>query len=202
MTEITSLPPQKIDPRVRRTRNLLYQAFMDELAEHSFQSISVQDITGRAGLNRSTFYLHFPDKYSLVEYSVSELFRQEIDRRMLDACQFSLENLRLLVVTVCEFVARYISHCAQSDPQFESLIETQVLGQARSLLQVWLEQLNPDREVQSTATATSWAIYGLAQEWSRQKKGPQAEAYADQVLPILAAILGIAPSINSRINRV
>ena len=188
--------PVKTDPRVRRTRSLLYEAFMSILSEQAFHSISVQDITKRAGVNRSTFYLHFPDKYALVEYSLEEQFRQEIAKRMLDACQFSLENMRLLVVTVCEFIARYISHCVQADPRFESLVESQVRRQMQSLLQVWLEQLNPDRDQSMTATATSWAIYGLALEWSHQKKRPQVETYSDQILPILTVILGIAPAVN------
>jgi AcrR family transcriptional regulator len=169
---------------------------MSVLSEQAFYSISVQDITEKAGVNRSTFYLHFPDKYSLVEYSLDELFRQEIEKRMLDACQFSLENLRLLVIMVCDFISRYISHCAQADPQFESLVEAQVRRQMQSLLQVWLEQVNPDRDLQMTATAASWAIYGLALEWSHQKKRPQAETFSDQVLPILAGILGITPSVG------
>ena len=56
------------------------------LAEKGFQAISVQDITGKAGINRTTFYLHFPDKYALLDYSVSQLFRQELDKRTLDVC--------------------------------------------------------------------------------------------------------------------
>jgi AcrR family transcriptional regulator len=147
---------------------------MSVLSEQAFHSISIQDITARAGVNRSTFYLHFPDKYALVEYSLDEQFRQEIEKRMLDACQFSLDNLRLLVITVCEFVARYLTHCAQADPQFESLVEAQVRKQMQSLLQVWLEQLN--RPHQRIATAAS-GHHGLALEWSHQKKRPQAEIF-------------------------
>lgn len=187
---------KKIDPRVRRTRLMLYEAFMSVLSEKPFHSISVQDITEKAGVNRSTFYLHFPDKFALVEYSLNQLFRLEIENHMLDACQFSLENLRLLVVTVSEFTARYISLCLQSDPQFESLVEEQVRKQVQSLLNMWLEQLYPDKDLQKTATAASWAIFGLALEWSHQKKRPQVETYADQVLPILSSTLGIIPALN------
>jgi len=192
----TPVGAERIDPRIRRTRSLLYAAFMSILSEQAFHSISVQDITERAGVNRSTFYLHFPDKYALVEYSLEEQFRQEIAKRMLNACQFSLKNLRLLVITVCEFIAHFISQCAQTDPRFESLVEAQVRRQMQSLLQVWLEQLNPDRDQSMTATAASWAIYGLALEWSHQKKCPQAETFSDQVLPILAGILGISPAVS------
>ena len=183
---------EKVDPRIRRTRKLLYQAFMDALSEKSFQSISVQDITEKAGLNRTTFYLHFPDKYTLVEYSLSRMFRQEIEKRMLNACRFSQGNLRLLIIMVCEFVAQYISHCAQSDAQFESLVQAQVQKQMQALLQVWLEQASPDKDLKLTATASSWAIYGLALQWSHAKKRPQVETFSDQVLPIVADIFGMA----------
>ncbi|HWQ84479.1 MAG TPA: TetR/AcrR family transcriptional regulator [Anaerolineales bacterium] len=51
----------KVDPRIKRTRALLVQAFTELLAEKGFQAISVQDISERATVNRTTFYLHFPD---------------------------------------------------------------------------------------------------------------------------------------------
>src|ERR1700690_1925078 len=53
---------QKEDPRVKRTRLLLEQAFMVVLKEKGFQTITVQDIAQRAGVNRATFYAHFEDK--------------------------------------------------------------------------------------------------------------------------------------------
>ena len=91
----------KLDPRVKRTHQLLAQAFVDLIKEKGFQAISVQDITARAGINRATFYAHFQDKYALLDYYIREGFRQEIDKRMLNACHFSRENLRLFIVAVC-----------------------------------------------------------------------------------------------------
>ncbi len=57
-----SVIEDKIDPRIKRTRMFLEEAFSELLHEKDFQSISVQDITERAGINRATFYAHFPDK--------------------------------------------------------------------------------------------------------------------------------------------
>ena len=51
---------EKLDPRVLRTRNLLGKAFIEVLAEKGFQAISVQDITERAGVNRTTLLPPFP----------------------------------------------------------------------------------------------------------------------------------------------
>src|SRR5512141_86544 len=101
---LSTFTEAKLDPRVKRTRLLLEQAFMDELHEKGFQGISVQDIAGRAGVNRATFYAHFEDKYALLDYSVRQRFRQEIEKRTLDACHYSEQNLRSLIIAVCEFV--------------------------------------------------------------------------------------------------
>ena len=62
-----SIEPVKIDPRIRRTRQMLFQAFQDLLAEKTFDLISVQDIAERSTLNRATFYDHFTDKFALLE---------------------------------------------------------------------------------------------------------------------------------------
>lgn len=188
---ITS-PAQKIeDPRVVRTRQLIEQAFEALLTERGFQSLRVQDITERAGINRATFYAHFTDKYDLLNYMVRQRFRAEIEKRTLNACHFSPQNVRALIVAVCEFIAEAHGHCKMPNEQFESLVETQVRNQIQLLLKNWLENEKPTVSADIAATATSWAIYGLAQQWSHDKNRPSAETFADKVLPLLMKNLGI-----------
>ena len=76
----SNLVEEKLDPRIKRTRALIEQAFLDVMLEKSFTSMSIQDITEKAGVNRTTFYLHFTDKYELVTYSMNWRFRQAIER--------------------------------------------------------------------------------------------------------------------------
>ena len=180
---------EKLDPRVKRTRSLLEQAFIQVLAEKGFAAVSVQSITEKAGVNRATFYAHFPDKYALLNHIIRQMFRQEIEKRMLDACHYSEENLRALIVAVCEFVTNANSHCVPLQPQFESLVETQVKNQLQELVQTWMEQAGSDTGPQTAATAASWAIYGLVLQWShdKSKKRPPAETFAEQVLPLITA---------------
>jgi AcrR family transcriptional regulator len=186
---------EKLDPRVRRTRQMIYQAFMDLVKEKGFQAISVQDITECAGINRATFYAHFPDKYALLDFAVRQDFRQEIDRRMLNACHFTNDNLRNLIIAVCEFVGNVHGHCNVTEQQFQSLVGTQVRLQVYELLNHWLETAplieNNSVSCERAATAASWAIYGLASEWSANKRMPPIEQYADEVQPLVAANLGL-----------
>ena len=187
----STFPEEKLDPRVKRTRNLLEHAFLDVTAEKGFQAVSVQDITERAGVNRATFYAHFPDKYALLDYSVRQGFRQEIEKRMLNVCTFSMDNLRVLIIAVCEYISTASSHCNPPSQQFESVMETQVRGQIQELIHKWIEKLGTDVDPRIAATAASWSIYGLALQWSRDKsrKRPSAENFADQVLPLIAGNL-------------
>jgi len=182
---------QRIDPRVKRTRALIEQAFNELLEEKGFQSISVQDITERAEINRSTFYAHFVDKYALLETSITQTFRQEMEKRTLSACHYSVENLQALIVTVCDFIMQAKTHCLATDSQFEILVEKQVKQEIRDLLEYWLEQSGSTVDPKMAATAASWAIYGLALQWSNDKQQAKAESFAEQISPQIQAILQI-----------
>lgn len=180
---------EKLDPRVKRTRSLIQQAFNELLAEKAFAAISVQEITERAEVNRATFYAHFPDKFALLKESVRQTFRAELEKRTLSACHYSEENLLALMVTVCEFTAQTGKNCKSGDSQFEALVEAEVKLQIQELLELWLGQPAPAQEAGIASTASSWAIYGLALRWSRAKNRPPAETYAREILPLVAQLV-------------
>ena len=180
---------EKLDPRVKRTRNLILQAFSDLLAVKNFESISVQDVTAKAEINRATFYKHFVDKYALLDYAISQMFMQEIEKRMLNACHYTPENLRNLILAVCEFLSRLHGDCAQPHQQFESLVETQIKKQIHELLTVWLKQAKTRISTEIPATVATWAIYGLASYYSHTKKRPALEKFVDEALPLVAVNL-------------
>jgi AcrR family transcriptional regulator len=186
---LSTFPQEKLDPRVRRTRQLLEQAFMEEIQEKGFQAVSVQDIAERAGVNRATFYAHFEDKYALLDHSIRQGFRQEIEKRMLNACHYTADNLRNLIVAVCEFVSNTSSRCKHVQPQFESLVETQVRAQLQELLENWVERAGSEFAPKTAATAASWALYGLALQWSHEKKPVPVEQYAREVTPLIVSNL-------------
>jgi AcrR family transcriptional regulator len=180
---------QNLDPRVKRTRGLILKSFGDLLAEKSFDSISVQDVTNKAQINRATFYKHFQDKYKLLDYSISQMFMQEIEKRTLNACHYTPENLRNLIIAVCEFLSHLHSDCVQPHQQFESLVETQIKKQIYELLTLWLKQTKTPISTEIPATVATWAIYGLASFWSHSKKRPALNKFVDEALPLIAVNL-------------
>lgn len=182
-----SNPNEKLDPRVKRTRSLILRSFEDLLAEKGFESISVQDVTDKAEVNRATFYAHFPDKYALLDHSVSQMFMSEIEKRTLNVCSYSPDNLRNLILAVCEFLGRLHTGCSQSHQQFESLVEGTIKKQIFDLLSYWLRKSNVPTEI--PATVATWAIYGLASHYSHLKKRPSLERFVDEAYPLVAVNL-------------
>lgn len=57
---------EKLDRRVQRTRALLNHALMSLVQEKGYDAITVEDITERANLGRTTFYLHYENKDDLL----------------------------------------------------------------------------------------------------------------------------------------
>jgi AcrR family transcriptional regulator len=180
---------EKLDPRVKRTRSLILRSFESLLAEKGFESISVQDVTDKAEVNRATFYAHFPDKYALLDYSVSHMFKQEIEKRTLNACHYTPDNLRNLILAVCEFLSRLHSDCAQPHQQFESLMEGTIKNILFELLSYWLKQTKSKISTDIPATVATWAIYGLASHYSHLKKRPALDKFVDDALPLVAVNL-------------
>ena len=180
-------PDEKLDPRVRRTRSLILQSFEILLAEKGFETISVQDVTDKAQVNRATFYAHFPDKYALLDYSIQKMFMSEIEKRTLNVCSYSPDNLRNLILAVVEFISHIHTGCAQSHQQFESLIEGTIKKEIFDLLSYWLRKSKAPTEI--PATVATWAIYGLASHYSHMKKRPALEKFVDEAFPLVAVNL-------------
>ncbi|MFS0780557.1 TetR/AcrR family transcriptional regulator [Bacillus sp. 1P06AnD] len=67
---------EKMDRRIGKTRNAIRDAFTELIEEIGFDAVTVRDLTERANINRSTFYLHYRDKYELLEKSEGDILKK------------------------------------------------------------------------------------------------------------------------------
>jgi AcrR family transcriptional regulator len=58
-------------PRTQRTRAALISAFIELLLERGYDAVTVHAVAARAGVGRSTFYVHFPDKREILRQSLA-----------------------------------------------------------------------------------------------------------------------------------
>lgn len=178
------------DPRVKRTRQLIQQAFMDLLHEKSFQSLTVQDIAEKATINRATFYAHFVDKYALLDECIRAGFHQALAKRLPASAPLTKHHLRQLILAVCDFLPMGRGHCTPSDLQLEPRFETMVQQSIYVQLVNWLQPLSfvePHEHVshETIATVLSWGIFGAGVDWSQGESKFSAEDFADQVMVVV-----------------
>ncbi|MGA2981445.1 MAG: TetR/AcrR family transcriptional regulator [Terriglobales bacterium] len=92
----------KTDRRILRTRDALGDALVALMHEKNFDEITVQDVLDRAGVGRSTFYVHYRDKDDLflsdvedfLESFSSALKRQDASTRRLLPVQEFFTHIR------------------------------------------------------------------------------------------------------------
>lgn len=58
---VTTKTPNLKDRRVQRTHQLLRQAFISLILERGYHAVTIRAVVERAGVGRSTFYIHFGD---------------------------------------------------------------------------------------------------------------------------------------------
>jgi AcrR family transcriptional regulator len=190
------MPTNTNDPRVKRTHQLLMQAFIDLLEQKkNIYSITVQDITAYATVNRATFYAHFADKYAFLECWMREKFQKKLKNELPNAVLSDTKSLQTLILIVFDFLVRTRQYMTVADRQFEPLFEITIQKELYHLLLSWLnEQTDASVSqvtVETTALIASWGIFGSAIEWSRHPQDQSVEVVAREVLVVVAA--GLAP---------
>ena len=185
-----TLGEKSVDPRVKRTRQLLQRAFLELFEEKGIESISIQEITDRATVNRATFYAHFPDKYALLDSIVRELFQQLLAQHLPAAPVWNMQSLRALVRATFAFLGEFHHNCTASDSHFDPLIERAVQQELAEVLLSWLKQarvagMRPGVRLELVASVISWAIFGPAVQWGRNERTPSAEEMTNQTLLVI-----------------
>lgn len=66
----------KIDRRIIKSQKLIQSTFLTMLIKDGFDEITVKKITEQADISRKTFYLHYLDKYDLLDTIVNQQLKE------------------------------------------------------------------------------------------------------------------------------
>lgn len=186
---------ERLDPRIRRTRQLLQDALRHLLEEKEFDKISVQDITEAATLNRATFYAHYSDKFALLEESIRVGFWQLLKQRNVQFDGTCPAAFKAIILAVCDYLIQSQTNLSGKQHQFEPFMQATVIHQIQLGLLEGFRHHPVERRVapETIAATASWAIYGAAKQWVNSESSarlPQEEFASlavELVQPILMA---------------
>ncbi|MEJ9163421.1 TetR/AcrR family transcriptional regulator, partial [Paenibacillus graminis] len=85
----------------QKTKYLIQKSFLQVLEKKKFELTTIGDITKIAQINRGTFYLHYSDKFDLLNQMEEQLFSDignhidELQSRYLPTRTFDIEQKQL-----------------------------------------------------------------------------------------------------------
>jgi AcrR family transcriptional regulator len=187
----------RLDPRVRRTRQLLQEALRKLLDQKRFDDITVQDITEAATLNRATFYAHYPDKFALLGELIRVSFLQLLTQRNVHFDGTCATAFHPIILALCDYLLEVQKSQSSDRLQFEPFVEATVIDQVRLVLLEGFRKHPRETRIspEMVAATASWAIYGAVKQWVDTPDRAPAEEFVfvatQLVQPVLAA--GSAP---------
>ncbi|MGA8428340.1 MAG: TetR/AcrR family transcriptional regulator [Candidatus Sulfotelmatobacter sp.] len=175
------------DPRVLRSRRMLMDSLLRLLKKKEFEDISVQEIADEAALNRATFYLHYPDKNSLLQAMTGARFRDLIARR---AITFSDCNgaLRAIALGVCDYLAE-TTGCPTQLTRMP--LEGSIIPVVEHMFKEGLALHGTTSGVDAAllATTAAWAVFGAARRWFQTPDRIPAEEMAARIEIMVSPVL-------------
>ncbi|NLM21824.1 MAG: TetR/AcrR family transcriptional regulator [Peptococcaceae bacterium] len=79
------------DRRITRTKAAIREALVSLIEEKGFEALTVKDIAIKANINRGTFYLHYKDKYDLLDQTLEDIAR-DIESILLEITNLSVAD--------------------------------------------------------------------------------------------------------------
>ena len=182
-----------LDPRIRRTRQLLHQALEKLLKVKEFDEISVQEIADAATVNRATFYDHYADKSALLQCLVGSRFHDLLAERRVLFDATCASALKAIALAVCDYLAGTPGLEFETQRRLEPVMESAIIAVVRRMILEGLKQHPPEGGIspEMVAATTSWAIYGAAKEWVRTPDRRPSDEIVDTVITLVAPILAM-----------
>jgi len=182
--------------KVAKTKELLRNTLIDLIEEKGFDAISIRDLTLKAGLNRGTFYLHYRDKYDLLEKNQNEIliglnenlkkiqpigFEEYYSKDMiyppvLHLFYYLMENKRFIKIMIS----------TKGDPSFLKKMKEAIKETFYEKLYIMDNQyIFEDIPDEYTTAFISSAFFGLIEQWLESDKQDSPEEMALMHLKML-----------------
>ncbi len=95
------------------TATLMNQAILSLLEKKDIEFISVTEITQKAGVNRSTFYLHYDNVYELLEETLENLNKEFISS-FENADRFDVKSMDNAFLITEDYLVPYLNFCKRN----------------------------------------------------------------------------------------
>lgn len=184
--------PQHLDPRIQRTRASLQEALLTLCKTRDIDAVSISEVADAAGVNRTTFYQHYPD--------VSTLLADALDVVANSAhAQLETEMSTVAERGPGEIIARYLQHVYDNASLYRKVLGSngspvlvaRLSDRAASIAEAGMrancfdETLIP---ISVAAASIGGSFVGIVRAWLEMKPMPDPATATGWALASLAPI--------------
>ncbi|MFD3257280.1 TetR/AcrR family transcriptional regulator [Paenibacillus lentus] len=156
------------DLRVKRTHKLLYNALLELMENHPFESITVKQICDLAMVHRTTFYTHFQDKYDLLSRAMQQIADEEF-KEFNDASFSPTDNFRELFSLALKHKKLFSHLLAEERDSLRNLLRKEMGRGMKQYLVVHNLMEENDIDMQIKIEAYIGAVLGVLNWWIESK---------------------------------
>ncbi|WP_136606179.1 TetR/AcrR family transcriptional regulator [Paenibacillus dokdonensis] len=172
-----------MDRRILKSRESIIEAFIKLLSEKNFEQITINQIAERANVSRGTVYLHFMDKFDLLDQCIKSHLVELIESSLFcgvtgifpskEALLHSFRYLR-------EHAPFYDAVLAdQSVPEFRTRLQAALL---RGLdKQIDMSGINQGRNKEIMLQFLASAMAGMIEWWITSSESYPAEELVEEL---------------------
>lgn len=152
----------KVDRRIIKSQKVIQSTFLTMLIEDGFDKITVKNITEKADISRKTFYLHYVDKYDLLDTIVNRQL-EELER----ICEQKKEK------GFIEGMVIWFNYFEQHKTFFAALFESEstvsfrkrLLDFMKNQLSKKIIHISPEKDAEILLRFLSMAVLGIVESF-------------------------------------
>lgn len=177
-----------------RTRRKIHDAFMTLVRERDVATISVSDVTSAAGLNRTTFYLHYPDMNALLDAVIDEVtFQQQtLGRRLLETEVTEDDEVKESFFSTMAERPEFFLGLLQSTAR-EKLVAKLMHDHTSFFLAQWerngITEGPNGIDLQQCATFVAGGVHALTVDWLERGMPVDPNVMSDQAYQLSMAVI-------------
>lgn len=95
-----------MDRRILKTREAIIKAFVELISEKNFEQITINEIAERANVNRGTVYLHYVDKFDLLDQCI-EIYLTQLFESCMPADDVVQPSPKILLLRTFKYLEQH-----------------------------------------------------------------------------------------------
>src|SRR5699024_3197324 len=183
-----------MDLRKRKSQAAIQQAILELIYEKDFEKITISDITNRADLNRGTFYLHFEDKYDMIN-QFEENFMKELESIMIKELH-QIQNLNDLISSRYSSLVEMFDCFKNNHEILDIIFKTKGILSLQTRLNHFMDNVFTDNQLQRKQVKADFPLelfqmilvsicLGISQYWLQGNGEFSSEELAQGMLNIM-----------------